>query len=71
MKKKNNSNSQRIKNSTIFEPDVAQIAVTTHNRIEASKNDQKKEAALRLTTSPFNVTTKQIIADLEEDYYKQ
>ena len=51
--------------------DVVQEAVISYNRIETTRADQRKEAARRLTTNPFNVSTEQIIADLEEDYYEQ
>ena len=51
--------------------DVVHEAVISYNRSETTRADQRKEAARRLTTNPFNVSTEQIIADLEEDYYEQ
>lgn len=51
--------------------DVVQEAVISYNRIETAKIEQRKEAAKRLCSSPFNISTEQLKSDLEEDYYDQ
>jgi len=51
--------------------DVVQEAVISYNRVETTKTEQRKEAAKRLCSSPFNVSTNQLKSDLEEDYYDQ
>ena len=51
--------------------DVVQEAVISYNRVETIKTGQRKEAAKRLCSSPFNVSTDQLKSDLEEDYYDQ